>query len=79
MDKNRQIPIGDLPTDKNELTVPTVDVVMQRAHEIALIHERNPDKFTKEDWEQASGKLSELVWRSFALRCDVMCARKSLH
>jgi hypothetical protein len=52
MDKNRQIPIGDLPTDKNELTVPTVDMVMQRAREIALIHERNPDKFTKEDWEQ---------------------------
>ena len=58
MDKNSQIPIGDLPTEQNELTVPTEEMVTQRAREIALIHERNPDKFTKEDWEQARRELT---------------------
>jgi hypothetical protein len=58
MDKNSQMPIGDLPTEQNELTVPTEEMVTRRAREIALIDERNPDEFTDADWEQARRELT---------------------
>ena len=35
-----------------ELTVPTPEIVVtQRAREIALIDERNPDQFAQDDWD----------------------------
>jgi hypothetical protein len=58
MDKNSQTPIGDLSGTETELTVPTREMVTQRAREIALIDERNPNEFTQEDWEQARRELT---------------------
>lgn len=58
MNKNTQMPMGDLSGTETELSVPTEDVVTQRAREIALIHERNPDEFTDADWEQARRELT---------------------
>lgn len=58
MDKNSRIPIGDLPTEQNELTVPTEEMATKRAREIALLNERNPNEFTDADWEQARRELT---------------------
>jgi hypothetical protein len=58
MNNNSQIPIGDLSGKETELNVPTPEAVTQRAREIALIEERNPDDFTKADWEQARRELT---------------------
>lgn len=52
------MPIGDLSGTETELTVPTPEAVTKRAREIALIHERNSDKFTEADWEQARRELT---------------------
>ena len=60
MNNNSQMPIGDLPTGQNELTVPTEEMVTRRALEIALIDERNPQEYTDEDWEQARRELTGL-------------------
>lgn len=58
MNTNSQMPMGDLPTEQNELTVPTEEMVTRRAREIALIDERNPDQFTDADWDQARAELT---------------------
>jgi hypothetical protein len=58
MNQNSQTPIGDLSGKETELNVPTPEMVTKRAREIALIHERNPDEFTQEDWEQARFELT---------------------
>ena len=58
MNNNSQIPIGDLSGKETELNVPTPEAVTQRAREIALIEERNPDEFTEADWEQARRELT---------------------
>jgi hypothetical protein len=58
MTKNSQTPIGDLSGTETELTVPTPEMVTQRAREIALIDERNPNQFTQEDWDQARFELT---------------------
>ena len=58
MNNNSQIPIGDLSGKETELNVPTPEAVTQRAREIALIEERNPEDFTKGDWEQARRELT---------------------
>jgi hypothetical protein len=58
MNKDSQTPIGDLSGTETELTVPTPEMVTQRAREIARIEERNPDKFTQEDWDQARFELT---------------------
>jgi len=58
MNNNSQMPMGDLPTEQNELTVPTEEMVTQRARELALIDERNLDQFTDADWEQARRELT---------------------
>ena len=50
--------MGDLSGKETELNVPTPEVVTQRAREIALIEERNPDEFTDADWEQARRELT---------------------
>ena len=60
MDKNSQMPIGDLSGKETELNVPTPEAVTQRAREIALIEERNPNEFTEADWEQARRELTGL-------------------
>jgi hypothetical protein len=58
MDTNPQIPIGDLSGQETELGVPTREMVEQRAREIARLAERDPDKFTRADWEQARAELT---------------------
>jgi hypothetical protein len=58
MNDTPQMPMGDLPANENELTVPTEEMVTRRAREIALIDERDPNKFTEEDWEQARTELT---------------------
>ena len=58
MNNNSQVPIGDLSGKETDLNVPTPEAVTQRAREIALIEERNPDDFTKSDWEQARRELT---------------------
>ena len=50
--------IGDLSGKETELNVPTPEMVNQRAREIVLIDERNPDKFTEADWQQARRELT---------------------
>ena len=60
MNKNSQVPIGDLSGKETELNVPTPEVVTKRAREIALIDERDPDDFTEADWEQARRELTGL-------------------
>ena len=52
------MPIGDLSGKETELHVSTPEAVTQRAREIALIEERNPDEFTQGDWEQARRELT---------------------
>ena len=60
MDTNPQIPIGDLSGEETELGVPTREMVEKRAREIARLAERDPDKFTRADWEQARAELTGL-------------------
>jgi hypothetical protein len=57
MNTNPQTPIGDLSGGDTELGVPTRAMVEQRAREIARLAERDPDKFTRADWEQARAEL----------------------
>jgi hypothetical protein len=58
MNRNTQMPMGDLSGTETELSVPTEEVITQRAREIALINERSANDFTKEDWEQARRELT---------------------
>ena len=58
MNKNSNIPIGDLSGRETELRVPTHEMVEQRAREIARLNERNPHQFTDADWEQARAELT---------------------
>ena len=58
MNRNTQMPMGDLSGTETELNVPTEEVITQRAREIALINERSANDFTKEDWEQARRELT---------------------
>jgi hypothetical protein len=60
MNTNSQTPIGDLSGEETELGVPTRAMVEQRAREIARLAERDPDKFTDADWEQARRELTGL-------------------
>jgi hypothetical protein len=58
MNTKPQTPIGDMSGRETELGVPTPEMVKQRAREIALVDERNPDQFTDADWEQARAELT---------------------
>ena len=60
MSTNPEIPIGDLSGNDTELGVPTREMVEQRAREIARLAERDPNKFTPADWEQARAELTGL-------------------
>jgi hypothetical protein len=48
---------GKITVHGNGLGAPSPDLVRQRAREIAMIDERNPDEFTEGDWEQAHREL----------------------
>lgn len=61
MDKNSQIPIGDLSGRETELGVSSRQMVEQRAREIARFSDRNPDKYTDADWDQAEAELNGLA------------------
>ena len=58
MNKNSQMPIGDLSGRETELGVTTPEMVEQRAREIARLDERNPDQVTDADWDQARAELT---------------------
>lgn len=58
MNKNSQMPIGDLSGRETELGVTTPEMVEQRAREIARLNERNPDQFNYADWQQARAELT---------------------
>lgn len=58
MDTNPQTPIGDLSGEETALGVPTREMVEKRAREIARLAERDPDQFTRADWEQARSELT---------------------
>ncbi|HZE13062.1 MAG TPA: hypothetical protein VE086_04830 [Chthoniobacterales bacterium] len=60
MNTNPQTPIGDLSGKETELGVPTRAMVEKRAREIARLAERDPDKFSDADWEQARIELTGL-------------------
>jgi hypothetical protein len=48
---------GKITVRGNGLGAPSPDQVTQRAREIAMIDERNPDEFTEGDWQQAHREL----------------------
>ncbi len=58
MNKNSKMPIGDLSGRETELGVATDEMAEQRARDIALLDERDPDNFTDADWEQARAELT---------------------
>ena len=58
MNTNPQTPIGDLSGQETELGVPTRAMIEQRAREIARLAERDPNRFTETDWEQARRELT---------------------
>ncbi|MGI8889623.1 MAG: hypothetical protein ACR2G0_02420 [Chthoniobacterales bacterium] len=51
-------PHGKINLHGNGLGVPSPEMVEKRAREIAMIDERNPDKFTESDWKQAKDELT---------------------
>lgn len=58
MNENSQPPVGKITLHGNGLGAPNSEQIEQRAREIALIDERNPEEFTDEDWNQARRELS---------------------
>lgn len=58
MNKNTKMPIGDLSGRETELGVATKEMAEQRARDIALLDDRDPDHFTDADWEQARAELT---------------------
>ncbi len=57
MNENSQPGFGKISVHGNGVGAPTPESVEQRAREIALIDERNPDEFTDADWDQARKEL----------------------
>jgi hypothetical protein len=58
MNEYSQPPAGKINLHGNGLGAPTPEQIEQRAREIALIDERNPDEFTDGDWDQARMELA---------------------
>lgn len=58
MNDRSHSPHGKINLHGNGLGVPSPETVEERAREIALIDERNPDEFTEEDWRQAKNELT---------------------
>jgi hypothetical protein len=57
MNEQSQPPAGKITVHGNGLGVPSPEEVEQRAREIAMIDERDPDEFTDADWNQARREL----------------------
>ena len=57
MTERSHSPHGKITVHGDGLGVPSPELVEKRAREIALIDERDPDKFTDADWEQAKNEL----------------------
>lgn len=48
---------GRISVHGNGMGAPTPELIEKRAREIALINERDPNKFTDADWDQAQREL----------------------
>jgi hypothetical protein len=57
MNDQSHSPHGKIDLHGNGRGVPSPELVKQRAREIAMIDERNPDEFTEADWNQAKKEL----------------------
>ena len=57
MNDRSHSPHGKISLHGDGLGVPSPEMVENRAREIALIDERNPDEFTDADWDQARREL----------------------
>ena len=57
MNEFTQPGFGKVSNHGDGMGAPTPELAEQRAREIALISERNPDEFTDADWEQARQEL----------------------
>ena len=57
MNEYSQPPAGKITVHGNGFGAPTPEQIEQRAREIAMIDERNPDEFTDADWEEARKEL----------------------
>jgi len=57
MNEKSQPGFGKISVHGDGMGAPTPELIERRAREIALIDERDPDKFTDADWEQARREL----------------------
>ncbi len=57
MNEYSQPGAGKIEVHGNGMGAPTPELIEKRAREIALIAERDPNKFTDADWEQAKQEL----------------------
>jgi hypothetical protein len=57
MDEYSQPPPGKITVHGNGVGAPTPEQVEQRAREIAMIDERDPEEYTDSDWDQARREL----------------------
>jgi len=57
MDQSSQRPGGKITVHGGGLGAPTPEQVENRAREIALIDERDPENYTDADWDQARREL----------------------
>ncbi len=57
MNQHSQPPFGKISVHGDGMGAPTPELVENRAREIALIDERNPDEFTDADWDRARREL----------------------
>lgn len=57
MNEYSQPGAGKIEIHGNGVGAPTPEQVEERAREIAMIEERDPDKFTDADWDQARQEL----------------------
>ena len=61
MNENSQPGFGKISMHGDGMGAPTPELVEQRAREIALIDERNPEEFTDADWDEARRELLGLA------------------
>ena len=57
MNEYSQPGFGKISLHGDGMGAPTSELVEQRAREIALINERNPEEYTDADWDQAEKEL----------------------
>jgi hypothetical protein len=57
MNEYSQPPAGKITVHGNGFGAPTPEQIEQRAREIAMIDERNPEEYTDADWDQARREL----------------------